>query len=276
MKKEIAFISPKNELLKDKIKAYYFHVNDEKQYKKSITYYPNFTSTLNIYKNSTLTWTTNKRVHKYQQSEELLTLLVGKFNRSRKIELFGPQNKITIVFNPLGINHFIDIPLSNLIQEHFSFFKYYGASFKETLTNVYRETKLEQKRDLLDEFFLNHYHPFAEKRLTIAVKNIINTNDIVKISDLASDIGISRRTLLRLFQKHLSYSIKEYLSVVKFRKALIQSQKNQYSLTRLAMEANYYDQSDFIKNTRLKSGESPKQLFANLKKLESELFWKVE
>ncbi|MGB1204414.1 MAG: helix-turn-helix transcriptional regulator [Chitinophagales bacterium] len=276
MKDEMKFIRPQKKLLQGKIKTYYFHQTDDIFYKNEITYYPNFTSTLNIYKNATVEWTAHERTHHYQKGDKPLILLVGKINKSRKIALFGPQNKITIVFEPLGLNYFTDIPLSQLIKEHFSFFDYYDIAFNNVISKVFEATNLEQKRDVLDDFFSQRFHVFSEKRLTIAIQHIIETEDNISISQLAQNLGISRRTLLRLFQKHLSYSIEEFLSVVKFRKALITAQSRSYNLTRVAMEANYYDQSDFIKNFKSKSGESPKQLLNNLKKIERELFWKLK
>ncbi|MFK7907988.1 MAG: helix-turn-helix domain-containing protein [Chitinophagales bacterium] len=276
MKDAITFIEPQSEILAGKIKLYYFHSSSDQNYKNEITYYPNYTSTLNVYQHSSVQWSKYERTHSYQESAKPLILLAGKINKSRKITLQGLLNKITIVFNPLGLNHFVETPLSSLIAEHFSFFDYFGSDFEEVIYEVFETSNIEQKRDLLDNFFLSHLRPFTEHRLKNVIIDILKADEPIKISNLAQIHGIHRRTLLRLFQKHLAYSMEEFLSVVKFRKAMIQHQSHEYSLTRLALEANYYDQSHFIKNCTLKCGESPKTLFSQLKVLEKGLFWKLK
>lgn len=276
MKDTITFIEPQSKILADKIKLYYFHSAADPNYKNEITYYPNYTSTLNIYQHSSVQWSEYERTHTYQQSEKPLVLLVGKLNKSRKIHINGRLNKVTIVFHTLGLNHFVEVPLSTLIKEHFSFFNYFGDDFEDLISQIFETSNTEQKRDLLDSFFLSRLRPFNENRLKKVVAHILKTDEPIKIKDLAQSHGMHRRTLLRLFKKHLSYSMEEFLSVVKFRKAMIHYQNHEYSLTQLALEANYYDQSHFIKNCSLKCGESPKTLFSQLQTLEKGLFWKLK
>ncbi len=197
-------IPPKSAQLSRYLKLYYVHSSDDPDYHRKIIYYPNYTSTLNIYKNSGITWTANSRTHRFSSQNQLLKILVGKINKSREIITIGPFNKMAIVFHPLGLNHFIRDPGSALIKEHFSFFDHYGKQFDNTLEEVFAAPSIEQKRDLLDHFFNDHFSNFAEQRLIQAVQSILAANDRIRVEQLAQQLSISRKTLLRLFRKHPS------------------------------------------------------------------------
>lgn len=249
---------------------------DKLDFEEHITYYPNYTSTINIYKNTQLEYDVVRRSHRPSKVENFKILFVGKFNRSREIHTYGPYRKLTIVFHPLGLNHFVKGPLGPLIQEHFSFFDYYGEELNQLLPQLFSKAELEARSQILDDFFLSQYHVFAEPRLKRAVALILQSEDTLKVQDIADQLQISRKTLLRLFRKHLSYSVEEYISVVKFRKTMInyQSKSGKRNLSQIAVEGNYYDQSDFYKNYKLKCGQTPSQLFKELQTIDTGLFWK--
>ncbi|MFT5617218.1 MAG: AraC-like DNA-binding protein [Arenicella sp.] len=99
-----------------------------------------------------------------------------------------------------------------------------------------------------------------------------------KVADLAAKLDVSRRTLLRKFKKHLGYSIEEYLSVIKFRKALFnfQNSDTDSKLSDIALDSNYYDQADFNHQVKYRSGMPPKELFKQLEIMDNTLFWKNE
>ena len=224
-----------------------------------------------------LTWDGLSRTHTYAPDQDYLTLLVGKFDRSREIVMQGPLNKLSIVFHPLGLNHFVNVPLSLLVADHFSFFTHFGETFEELLPKLFTSSSLTEKRDILDGFFLQQFRSFEEGRLKRAVNQILESDESVKVSQLSDLLGLSRKTLLRLFQKHLGYTVESYISVVKFRKALIayQQKKTKPLLTEIAYEGNYYDQAHFIHDFKAKTGLNPKQLYSQLQTLEEGLFWKL-
>ncbi|MEO1653074.1 MAG: helix-turn-helix domain-containing protein, partial [Bacteroidota bacterium] len=149
--------------------------------------------------------------------------------------------------------------------------------FATFLDRVYEEPGIEKKRDLLDDFFLALYQPFPEISLTRAVDILQNRGEPIKVGELAEELGLSRRTLLRKFKRHTGYSIEEYISTIKFRKALLNYQKNQDSppLTQIALESHYYDQADFNRSIKHRSELTPSELFRQLNIVDNTLFWKL-
>jgi YesN/AraC family two-component response regulator len=70
--------------------------------------------------------------------------------------------------------------------------------------------------------------------------------------------------------------VKEYLDIVRFRKALnmYQTIEKKPLLTSIALENGYYDQSEFIKHFKKVTGYNPKKLFKNIQHLGNEdTFW---
>ena len=117
----------------------------------------------------------------------------------------GSFNKITIIFNPLGLNHFLNVPLSSLTTNYCYLFNYFGEAFENVIKQVYEVESITKKRDLLDTFFCNNIVLFEESILTKAVERIIESSGLDTIQQIAADLKVSRKTLLRLFKKHLLY-----------------------------------------------------------------------
>ncbi len=203
--------------------------------------------------------------------------MAGLVDKYKEVEFYGPLNRVAIVFYPGGINHFLEVPLSNYLEKHFSEFQAFGAPFKECLDAVYATENLKIKRDLLDAFLIERYQPFKEIEILKAIDYLVNSSVPMKVTELSNQLVVSRRTLLRKFKKHLGYSIEEYTSVIKFRKALLSFQKKQEvkDLSKIALESNYYDQPDFNHQIKSRSNLTPKQLFEQLEIVVDILFWKL-
>lgn len=162
-------------------------------------------------------------------------------------------------------------------NDHFAFFDHFGPAFDALLAEVFASNRLEEKRDLLDDFFCQQYIGFEEHRLIFAVQKILESDASVSIQSLANTLKVSRKTLLRLFKKHLSLSPTDYKSIVKFRKALItyQDQQKATNLADLAYTVDYYDQSDLNFHFKQKTGQTPQELFKVLQTIEKGLFWQI-
>ncbi len=236
-------------------------------------FYPHYRNALTIYNNSEISFTDKGSTVLPKADKDFEIIYTGIHLQSRTGKILAPFDKIGVVFQALGINHFIDEPLSKIMPKSpKSDFNYFGNTFHEHLDNVYNTSDLDEKVTLLDAFFESQCHPFEEQRLLHAVTFMFKEEmSIFKISEA---LKISRKTLLRLFQKHLNCSPKDFSNLVKFRKAIEIYQESKPSLTDLAYLNDYYDQSDFIKHFKKVTGFNPKKFFCNLSHLGTEdTFW---
>ncbi len=183
------------------------------------------------------------------------------------------------MFNPLGINFFIDKPLSEILTSDFDFFPHFGEEFREVLSQVFDETELHRKAVLLDEFFEKRFADFNEPVLKKSIKEIISTNGAIKVTELSEQLNVNRKTLLRLFKKHTNMSVEEFRKMVMFRQALNYFHKNKETtnLTDVALFSMYYDQAHFIKHFKSITKETPTTLLSKISHLgEEDTYWYFE
>ncbi|MCK7589180.1 AraC family transcriptional regulator [Subsaxibacter sp. CAU 1640] len=268
---------PKNKLLKKNIAYYYFHSITKPNQLKRIFYYPNPVNALTIYKNSKVYFKETHSLARPSQKNEYDFCYGGIQKYFRVAEMNTPFTRIGIAFKPLGINAFLELPLSDLISKNDDLhFDYFSSNMKPVLEQVNTSNDIEEKVNLLDAYFSRNQHPFLDECLTSAIQLIDESEPIVSVQDLVTQLGVSHKTLHRKFKKHLNCSIKTYIDIVQFRKALNHYLKNEnpLSLTALANNFDYYDQAEFINKFKKITGINPKRLFKDITQYgNQELFW---
>ncbi len=273
----VKFIRPQDEFLQKYIKGYYMHRSTDPGFDKTVYFYQNITSTINIYRDTQVTLHDDFWAYHHTPGSGFNARVVVKVKGYQAVKLQGKFDKVATVFYPTGINHFIRCPLSELISSMYSEFTHFDGLYDDLLPILFEVPTIEEKRDILDDFFRSQFRPFADQRLLQAVHQIIQSEQAIKVNELAKNIGVNRRTLLRLFQKHLTYSIEEYQAIVKFRRALIELQHQGKShLTQVAYNSAYYDQADFNHHFKQRSGLTPSELFDQLNIVDNTLFWNLK
>ncbi len=270
------FITQKSNspFLKKYIAYYYFH-KCEKKLQTQYLYHPHYKKALSIYKNSIIKWQGDNSwtIPAPESNPNYFYFYESIQKTSKHVFLQAPFDKIGIVFHPLGINHFINQPLSTTLKQfQGQSFSYFDSSIKYYLDSIYQSKDIHQKVLLLDTYFTTLYVGFNETRLVKAIHLLTYKNPSFTVSELASILQINRKTLFRLFKKHLACSVKDYIHTVRFRKALLiyQKKKSSFSLTDLAYESDFYDQSEFIHHFKRLTGFNPKKFFREIKKFGNE------
>ena len=121
----VKFIKPQHPLLAPLIKGYYVHTAEEFDFYSKVTFYQNITTTISVYKHTQTSAEGRERQQHYSQENAYTALLVGLVDKYQEVHFHGPLNRLAIVFYPLGINHFISVPLSKLLQTHFYYFNHF-------------------------------------------------------------------------------------------------------------------------------------------------------
>ncbi len=272
-------IKPKNEVVAKYIDYYYFHVSDHPDFSKKFFFYPNYKHALTIYKGSDVLLNEEGSLVTQSTEDKIESFYSINTDKNLKVELHGIFNKIGIVFNPLGLNHFVKDPVVTIFDVSVNKFCYFGEAFKEVACRVYAESNTDKKGMFLDAFFAENFIGFDEPVVKKAVQEILNSNGSVKVEELSDSLKVNRKTLLRLFKKHLCCSVEEYKKLVMFRNALNYSQlvKEEASLTDVALYNLYYDQAHYIKHFKSVTKQSPKTLLSKLTRLGSqETYWNFE
>ena len=272
---------PRASGLKDHIAFYYFHNSNTENEVKSYIYYPHYHNALSIYKDAEFSFTDSfSTCAKPKEKAGFAMGYTKLLHHASKAEIHAPFNKIGVVFQPLGLNSFIDGDLSDIVKSQINLeFNYFKESMQSSLTEIFSTDKIEEKVNLLDQYFLQQLRPFKDERLIKAVSILHSTHEKISVGELASRVQVSRKTLLRSFKKHLNCSVIEYMKLIQFRRAVEQYQKatNKSTLTDIAHSSEYYDQSEFIHHFKKLTGFKPKSFFKNLKSLgEHGTYWTFE
>lgn len=273
--KEIKAKAPLHPKIREHIPYYYFLQENDPESHFEFWHYPHYYSTLNICKNSQVIINDETRYVLSNKEREYVFVYSQNTKRAKKAILQGSHDIIGVVFNPLGINHFLSTPSTITKQEYI--LNEWGDTFNHHLKRVFDTPGLLTKTRLLDELFQAIYRDFQAPILDRALSQVINSKGNISLNELCALLKVNRRTLLRYFKQHLGYSFRDFKAVVKFRTALHQGVKemNPTKLGHLAYNAHYYDQSDFIKHFKSKTNETPKRIINQLSTVTDQLFWKL-
>lgn len=98
--------------------------------------------------------------------------------------------------------------------------------------------------------------------VTAAVRAIHADPGSVRIAPLAAALGISQDRLEKRFRRAVGASPKRLASILRMRRA-VESYRSGASLTRVAADAGYFDQSHFNRAFRSATGEPPQRFFGS-------------
>lgn len=264
------FTQPGHSALQEHISYYYFSHSQEENYFNEFYFYPHYKSTISIYKGAEAHWTnssscTTPIAEKGQVNCYYSSILKNRF----RVTTQGCFSKIGIVFNPLGINQFIGHHLIDIAPTQIVELKYFRDDFHQVCSAVFATKDLATKTALLDSFFLSKLQAQKHERIREAVKEVFSLQKNHSVEDIAKQLQIDRKTLYKLFKKHLCCSPSTFRRVVMFREAIEQYMNKQehIKLCELAYDNYFYDQSHFIRTTEELTEENPRQFFKGITKV---------
>lgn len=119
-----------------------------------------------------------------------------------------------------------------------------------------------ERVELISKFLLRRKNIPARKEIAFAVRQIIDQCGNVNVSALSEQCFISHRQFERNFKEHTGFSAKTFSRIIRFNSLLGNYKREEISLTQVALDFGYYDQSHFIHDFKLFSGYSPGTYFS--------------
>lgn len=175
------------------------------------------------------------------------------------LEYSGEVSMISIVFRPIGVKAFFDFPIHQINNLRVTA---EDLEDKELAVLEHSITSTEN-----DEFCIFLIEQFLLKRLSrLSAHNLQRVDATIQlinsgqsdISLLADAACLSKKQFQRIFSEYVGSNPKEFSRTIRFQKALhILETRPQTSLTTLAYECGYFDQSHMIKEFKALSGYTP-------------------
>lgn len=253
MKEIFETFKPKNSVVKKYVDYYYLDIKPNNTINE-FQCFPHFNNTISIYKSHIRLENGEMRFEKLAKPFQIFTPIREKV---LNVKQSGEVYRIVIVFHPLGIQEF---------YENLNFADYitnYEFLNTHELKAIFSTTATDFITNFLDSALEKRYKKFYNQILKQAVPYILNNFEDFSVTELSTQIGISRQHLNRIFQSHLGISVKKFKEIVVFRQSINKKlfENPNQNFTDLAYEFNFSDQSHFNKTYKILAENSPKNFF---------------
>lgn len=188
----------------------------------------------------------------------------GQLTRFIGIGGNGKVGMFSVRFQPHGLNPFTNIGTHEINDNNIQIADIWGATGRELENCMLEAANNEQRVQIIEQFLSHQLQPSSINPIISHCITMINqANGAINIEDLSAKLNIGRRHLERQFIEAVGLNPKQYARISRFQYVLSLAEQKRYNtLTDLAYNGGFYDQSHFIKDFREFSGLSPKQYFA--------------
>jgi AraC-like DNA-binding protein len=195
------------------------------------------------------------------------SILNGQQKSFYDIVVTDKLSMFSISFQPYGVKMFFDVPSNEFLNQNVPLKYLIKDSITELEENLYVAATFEDKIFVVEKFLMSllrkNFKEYEINRIAHSIGLINRAKGMIAIETLYSASFLSRKQYERTFSVYVGTSPKQFLRTVRFQNTLYEKQKNKkISLTELAYNCGYYDQSHMIYDYKLLSGKTPSQYFA--------------
>lgn len=115
---------------------------------------------------------------------------------------------------------------------------------------------------IVNNFLKRRFKTYKRPEIIQTVHSICKNNGIVDVKQTASQSFLSQRQFERNFKELIGFSPKTFARLVRFKSLASNYRKGDKSLTQVACDFGYYDQSHFIQEFKSFSGYNPNTYFS--------------
>lgn len=189
----------------------------------------------------------------------------GQFSVYGSLVSEGNIDMIAIIFHPLGLNPFIQCPMSELKNRYVDVEDLEDIELNHLKSSISSERNVQTCIQFIELFFMKRLIDidYNHKRVQNSISQIINQPQI-EVNTLAESACLGYRQFKRIFTNHVGMSPKEYYKVIRFQRVLYLLQNNPImEIADLTYSCGFYDPSHLVKDFREFSGCSPTQYLSS-------------
>lgn len=254
----------KNKELSKHVQYILFNYSNNPLLHKQITSFANTNICLGITKDSQVYCNTNGIIATHPKAG-IYSYLSAMYLSPHLFELSGVLDEICIDFTPLGYYHFFNFPLRTYIFSEDILTESFGKGSKFFFEAVFNTPDNQDRGTMIEAFLLSNMKNYENCFLKESIYHIHTNHNDINLKQLSQLQKCSEKKLVRSFMSNFDLTPKDYMRIVKFRKALyaLHHLPGQ-SLMSISHQCGYYDQSHFIKEMKFFTSTIPRQLRANL------------
>ena len=192
--------------------------------------------------------------------------LWGQITTPLAVRSTGKNTMLGVRFFPHGASSLLKDNLDALNNSVIDF-RDVSIHVRELYKRLQDTVDWNQRINLLEEFLLQSILKGPAKNNKLGVVNDVmeemtQSNFFDNIDNVASRYGITSRYLQKLFLQHTGLTPKLYQKINRFQNSLKQVTKRNSSLTDIAYQCGYFDQSHFIREFKAFTGVTPSSYLA--------------
>lgn len=186
----------------------------------------------------------------------------GQVIQPLRIKSIGLNTMLGIRFFPHGTAFFLNENLEVFNNQVTDFSDLFGIQVKRLHEKLMEVQGWKDRIKLLEEFLLEQLvtTPKSHRKISVVndVMNELTRKDFFdNIENVASRYGISSRYLQKLFLQYTGLTPKLYSKIDRFQNSLRLICRKENSLTSIAYDCGYSDQSHFIRDFKSFTGITP-------------------
>jgi AraC-like DNA-binding protein len=199
----------------------------------------------------------------------------GKIESSFTSGVQGPSDKIRrfsikqcfgifgVYFYPYAMPLLFKVSAAELTNQMIDIKTLFGNTGSELEEKIMQAASTKDRVQILINFLEPRLAPLAPSKRSIfnAVNHIVASDGNVRINELADAYALSERQFERKFKSCAGLSPKLFSRIVRFHSTMQHYGAQDKSLTQIAHDCGYYDQSHFIHEFKQFSGHHPKEYF---------------
>ena len=194
------------------------------------------------------------------------SFVIGQLTRPLEIEPTGDTGIFSVRFHPGGFLPFARIPIKEMKNTAISLGKLFGNNGVELEQQVLNAHSTPGRIKLIETFLLLRLTDAdtIDRIVKSTVETILTANGQLSVEEISRQSNINRRHLERKFSTAIGLSPKQLSKTIRLQATLKMLLNKEFtSLTGLAYDNEYYDQSHFIKDFKELTGFTPKEFYGN-------------
>jgi AraC-like DNA-binding protein len=185
----------------------------------------------------------------------------GAFDRPFVIDTREHASIVGVHFKPGGAAPFLSLPADRLLDMHASLADLWSSGEAARLRERLCAARTSAARfQLLEQALLGRMRRPAERQRLVRAALQQMQPGLTSVRDVVSELGISHRRFIELFEQEVGLTPKVFLRVRRFQRVLAMTKRSvapQWS--RLAQLCGYFDQSHLIRDFHAFAGLTPTQ-----------------
>ena len=250
---------PKSDLLKTHINEIIVLKKDS-SYPKEYFAFPHNVSSIVFFKDAEIKYSNHYLEINKTQNKNCSIIAIGKYVEPLLVKYNDYVEEIAVNFTSTGINYFFNEKFNGLTKLPIEILN--NAQLKEFSILLYNTN--EKERIIEIERFFEQRFINKDLRLIEKIIHIVEKDKLIKFKDISKTLDISPRNLNRLFHKYIGCSPKDYKKIVRFRNAIKDYNKKDFSLTEMCLKNDYYDSAHFTREFKRLTNLTPKDYFKRL------------